>query len=218
MKLEPKPLLRWNNPVSGQIYGDVYIWTLDGRPEAIVSIYKWFSPHTHMGTELQSLSAKPLIMKRDQVPVWTPGPGVTMKPLPDFAPPSPRALQRNRQMRSIAEQFDAQAEDRSDTESKWNLRALPKPIYRYASEKQGIVDGAMFAFCQGNTNNPEVLLLLEAKTDGRALTWSYGLGRQNSLRFRVHRNEELIWDVPKLAPPWPVLSDPTKPYMVIKTQ
>ena len=141
-----------------------------------------------------------------------------MKPLPDFAPPSPRALQRNRQMRSIAEQFDAQAEDRSDTESKWNLRALPKPIYRYASEKQGIVDGAMFAFCQGNTNNPEVLLLLEAKTDGRALTWSYGLGRQNSLRFRVHRNEELIWDVPKLAPPWPVLSDPTKPYMVIKTQ
>ncbi len=218
LKWETEPLLRWTNPVSGQIYGDVYIWTLDGRPEAIASIYKWFSPHTHQATELQSLSESELTMTRYGARAWSTGKGLEMKLLADAPAPSDRPFQRSRQMHAIAEQFVAQAEDRSDPTSTWNLRRLPKPIYRYQSEKRGIVDGAMFAFCQGNTNNPEVLLLLEARQRDGQTRWHYGLGRQNSLRFIVHRNGELIWDVPKLAPPWPAVNRPDQPYLVIKSQ
>lgn len=218
LKLEPNPVLRWSNPVSGQIYGDVYIWTLGGRPEAIASIYKWFSPHTHLATELQSLSESSLKMTRKGAMAWATEKGLEMARLSRVPVPSERPFQRTRQMHSIAEEFQAQAEDRSDPTRKWNLRPLPKPIFRYQCEQRGIVDGAMFAFCQGNTNNPEVLLLLEAhKRDGE-LQWWYGLGRQNSLRFIVHRNGELIWDVPKLAPPWPAVTRPDQPYLVIKTE
>ncbi|WP_182871134.1 hypothetical protein [Stieleria mannarensis] len=218
LKREPEPLLRWTNPVSGQIYGDVYIWTLDGRPEAIASIYKWFSPHTHLATELQSLSESALTMTRYGSRAWSTGKGLEMKLLADAPHPGERAFQRSRQMHAIAEEFVAKAEDRSDATSTWNLRRLPKPIFRYQSEKRGIVDGAMFAFCQGNTNNPEVLLLLEARDTGGQLRWHYGLGRQNSLRFTVQRKNEVVWDVPKLAPPWPAVTDPSKPYLVIKSQ
>jgi hypothetical protein len=217
LKREPEPLLRWSNPVSGQIYGDVYIWTLDGRPEAIASIYKWFSPHTHLATELQSLSESALTMTRSGQPAWSPGRGMEMKLLSGVDPPHENEFQRTRQMRAISEQFKAKAEDRSDPGSTWFLRPLTKPIYRYRCDQRGIIDGAMFAFCQGNTNNPEVLLMLEARTRDEETRWYYGLGRQNSLRFMVHRNDELIWDVPKLAPPWPAVSSPDKPYMVIKT-
>lgn len=217
LELQPTPLLRWSNPLSGQIYGDVYVWTLDGRPEAIASIYKWFSPYTHLATELQSLSESPLTMTRDGRVAWSPGKGMTMEVLPGVPPANERQFQRTRQMRSIAEEFKAKAEDRSDTTKSWLLRALPKPILRYQSPSRGIVDGAMFAFCQGNTNNPEVLLLLEAQEHDGNLRWHYGLGRQNSLRFTVHRKDELIWDVPKLAPPWPAINNPNKPYIVIKT-
>ncbi|MCO8122312.1 hypothetical protein NHH03_11225 [Stieleria sp. TO1_6] len=219
LTLVEEPVLRWSNPISGQIFGDVYVWTLDGRPEAIASIYKWFSPHTHLGTELQSLSESGLQMTREGVTAWDTGPGMEMKPLTEVSDPHAQAFQRTRQMRSIAEQFKAKAEDRKDAGSSWFLRPLPKPIFRYQSQNRGIVDGAMYAYCQGNTNNPEVLLLLEAQQqpDGKT-KWYYGLGRQNSLRFTVYRNDQLIWDVPKLAPPWPAVTLPGNPYLVIKTE
>lgn len=218
LKLESEPLLRWTNPLSGELYGDVYIWTLDGRPEAIASIYKWFKPHTHLSTELQSLSESPLQMTIKGTRTWYPTPGIKMEPLPDAAVPHESKLQRTRQLRSFADQFKGEAEDRKDPGSRWFLRPLRQPIFRYQCMERKIVDGAMFAYCQGNTNNPEVLLMLEAREANGELKWFYGLGRQNSLRFRVYRNEKLIWDVPRLAPPWPNLSAPDKPYMVLKRE
>ena len=202
VQLHKKPLLRWSNPVSGEIYGDVFIWTLDGRPELIGSIYKWFKPYTHMGTELQSLSESSLEMRRDGQLIWKPKPGVEMKRLHDAPAPNANPKTVMRQMRLIAQKFHAEADDRSDSTKTWRLRALRQPIYQYENPNSGITSGAMFAFCQDDTNNPEVLLLIEARKNDEGSNWYYGLGRQNSLRFRAFYDKELNWDVPKLAPPW----------------
>ena len=72
LTLKPEPILKWSNPVKGSIYGDVFIWTENGRPEAVASIYKWYSPHTHRANEFHSLALDKLIGERDGVPVWTP--------------------------------------------------------------------------------------------------------------------------------------------------
>lgn len=213
-----EPLLRWSNPVSGQVYGDIYIWTAEGRPEVIASIFKWFSPHTHLSSEFQSLSESSIKMTQNGRVVWNTGPGIKMEMLTGSKPPSERAFQRLREMRELSSQFKAEAVDRADANSKWLLRPLAKPIYRYQSESQGIVDGALFAYCQGNTNNPEVMLILEARKTDDKIAWYYGLGRQNSLQFRVYRNEELVWDVPKLAPPWPNVRRPEKPYFMMRRE
>src|SRR5262245_42041651 len=34
-KLLPQPLLRWSNPLRGEIHGSVVLWTNEGCPEAI---------------------------------------------------------------------------------------------------------------------------------------------------------------------------------------
>jgi hypothetical protein len=43
LRLHPEPVLRWTNPVRGTTDGAVFIWTLNGRPEVAVGIYKWYS-------------------------------------------------------------------------------------------------------------------------------------------------------------------------------
>jgi hypothetical protein len=40
MKLHAEPLLRWNNPVSGVRDGGVFLWMLDGRPQAAVQVFQ----------------------------------------------------------------------------------------------------------------------------------------------------------------------------------
>src|SRR5687767_8914700 len=33
-KLLPQPVLRWSNPIRGEVHGSVVLWTNDGCPEA----------------------------------------------------------------------------------------------------------------------------------------------------------------------------------------
>jgi hypothetical protein len=40
--LEREPVLQWANPVVGSIHGAMFVWTADGRPQAITSVFKWF--------------------------------------------------------------------------------------------------------------------------------------------------------------------------------
>jgi hypothetical protein len=38
LTLRPEPVLSWSNPIMGTIYGDEFVWTADGRPEAVASM------------------------------------------------------------------------------------------------------------------------------------------------------------------------------------
>ena len=140
-----------------------------------------------------------------------------MKLLPKVPGPRARKFQRLQQMKALAEGFKAEAVDRNDPNKKWFLRPQSKPVFRYDSDSRGIIDGALFAFCQGNTTNPEVILMIEARKLDDDVKWYYALGRQNSLQFRVYRNDELIWNVPRLAPPWQNIKLPDKPYINFTT-
>src|SRR6476660_2927642 len=40
LKLNPKPILRWTNPATGRMHGEIYVWTARGRPEVVLSLYK----------------------------------------------------------------------------------------------------------------------------------------------------------------------------------
>ena len=68
--LHEKPLLRWSNPSVGEIHGNVFLWTVNERPAAIGSLYKWFTPHTHMSHEFHSLAESPLSAKYGDSDVW----------------------------------------------------------------------------------------------------------------------------------------------------
>ena len=100
LKLEPEPILKWSNPVIGTIYGDVFVWTNQGRPEAVASIYKFYSPLTHRANEFHSLALGKVSAERDGSKVWTPSrPGLELKPIKDAAAPADSGPVRLRQMR-----------------------------------------------------------------------------------------------------------------------
>src|SRR5882724_3381293 len=70
LKLNPKPILRWTNPAAGRMNGEIYLWTADGRPEAVMSLYKVWEPKLGFAGEFHSLSLTKLVAKRDKAPVW----------------------------------------------------------------------------------------------------------------------------------------------------
>jgi hypothetical protein len=210
--LQPEPILKWSNPVVGSIYGDVFIWTENGRPEAVASIYKFYSPETHRANEFHSFALDKLIARRDGAAVWTPSrPGVELKPIPGAPVPADSAGARFRQLRSIAQEFSARQTNRDGVDR--DMRLLAQPIYRYEKTKGDLIDGGLFVFVLGT--DPEAFLLIEARrTKSGALEWQFGATRMNSIDLRItHRGRE-IWHAPEI--PWSQVWDATQPYCVFR--
>lgn len=201
-------VLRYSNPGVGRVYGDVYLFTVEGRPEVIVSIYKWFTPYTGFEAEMQSLSTSKLRGERDGREVWRPDrPGLEMKDVPEAPTPGPSAVERMAQMRSIAGSFagrlvdsrvGAKVDGRVEvTGEDQSLRLLPKPLYRYEPGAPDRKDGGLFAYVVGT--DPEFFLLLEARETPQGLRWQYGLARMNSDPLQVTFKGKEVWKVEKIA-------------------
>ncbi len=114
LRLHANSILRWSNPVSTALYGEVFIWTADGRPEVVVSLHKFYQKQRrHLSAEFHSLALGRLSGLRDGQQVWSPSDkGVTFKAVPESIRPADNAGQRLRQMRTLARQFSAEATDR----------------------------------------------------------------------------------------------------------
>src|SRR5262249_31713182 len=56
LTFRPESVLTWSNPVMGTIYGEVFVWTADGRPEAVASLYRFYSGVPHRDNEFHSLA------------------------------------------------------------------------------------------------------------------------------------------------------------------
>ncbi len=216
LTLHPSSLLRWSNPVTTALYGEVFLWTAKGRPQAIASMHKFFQPERrHMTGEFHSLALEPINGLQQQRPFWnTKDAGIAFKKLANAPAVAPVAPQRLAQMRRLARQFSAEASARDEVDNRERLRLLPKQIYRYDSTSSALLDGAIFTFVQGT--NPEVLLLLEARRVGDEHTWQYALVRFNSVAMRAYHGDQLVWSVPQVAPPWQDVRDPNKVYFVPK--
>lgn len=208
LALKEEPLLRWSNPVAGQLYGAVFLWTTDGRPRAVASIYKWYSPFTHGNVEFHSLAEGPLrAAKNGRPPSWRPArAGIRFQPLPGAPVPAQSSPARLVQMRALARRFSVDKTDREGSHRK--LRLLTQPIYRYGDGEGEPADGALFAFVQGT--DPEVLLQIESRRDGNGPRWHYALARMNSVTLRAFYNEKQVWSVSTL--PWGKVRDAREPY------
>ncbi|HEV3005878.1 MAG TPA: hypothetical protein VGX78_15535, partial [Pirellulales bacterium] len=74
------------------------------------------------------------------------------------------------------------------------LRLLPRPLYRYQTQRTDLIDGALFAFVQGT--DPEVVLVLEAVGRDAESEWRYALTRRSVLPLEADIDGERIWSVP----------------------
>jgi hypothetical protein len=213
LKLEPKPVLRWTNPEIGRVYGDVYVWTADGRPEVVMSLLKAWEPADVLHAEMHTLSLGALEAERAGQQVWQPmKPGLGLHDVPGAPKPAATPVRRLSQMRALAGEFSAELTDyrRNPTGERQPLRLLTQPIYRYQTAREELLDGGMFAFVLGT--DPEVFLLLEARQGPDGARWQFGLARMNPDPVAVTYREDEVWHLPRAD-----LQDPLHdPYALIR--
>lgn len=190
LELHNQSVLNWSNPAVGEIYGGVFVWTHDGRPQLILSLYKWYSPHSHMTHEFHSLSTQELTATRNNRGLRSAEGGVSWQPVPNAPPPGISKPQRMSQMRRIAKLLTVDMTEKD--QSVIRLRLLTQPLMRYESKAADVVDGALFCFAKGT--DPETLLLMEAR-DG---AWHFAFARFNETAMQATMDGNNVWNVEQL--------------------
>jgi hypothetical protein len=211
LTLMREPVLKWSNPDRGEVHGNVFLWTREGRPLMVGSLYKWFTPHKHMSHEFQSLAEVPFSAKFHGAEVWkTDEAGVTFVAVPKAPVPAATEAQRLIQAKQLAKEFTGAKVEREDPKPV-DLRLLPQPIHRYSAHKDGILFGALFTLVHGT--DPEIFLLLEARgKDAESSTWQYAVTRMNGVGMWLNHKDQKVWSVETL--PWTEIHNHKHAYTV----
>jgi hypothetical protein len=202
---QPEPCLRWSNPTAGEVYGDIYLYTNAGRPAAMISYYRWFSPDWGKTVEVHSFHPDKIVGMADGVRFWAPlSGGLMYATIADAETPAPNPAGRLLQMRRLADEFAVQLQDtRSNSNGvQRTLRRLTQPIYRFPvpTTDADYIDGALFAFVEGT--DPELLLFLDAIPIQKAPIWRFAIARLNRDHIRVSHNDKLVWEAAYLTSPY----------------
>ena len=196
-EMHPDSVLKWSNPIAGELYGNVYLWTANGRPEVVASFHRWYSPTRKQAHEFVSLSLGTVAAERNGQVVWTSGsPGVEFKPLPDAPVPAGTPAQRMRQLRELSREFAARQTSRNGVDQE--LRLLTQPIDRYEKTEDDLIDGGLFVFALGT--DPQAFVLLEARRVDGGAQWQYAFARMNNVPLRATYRGREIWSVPAMPP------------------
>jgi hypothetical protein len=206
--LRAKPVLTYANPIRGEVYGNVFVWTYDGRPEVIGAIFD-FRNEDKFDSELHTLARDAVSGWREGRQFWSPErAGARFATLPDGPEPAISAAARLRQMRDLAKQFIVERDH--PEQGKGEMRLLTQPLYRYESPQAKVLDGALFVFAEGT--DPEAFLLLEAAADRSV--WQFAFVRMNIVEFRGKYGGKEVWRVEPVS--WDTVFDKQEPYAIVR--
>ena len=193
LELRQEPVYAWTNPVLGQ-EGAMFVWTRQGRPEAIGSIFSFPAQVKGMRGlmhEFHSVSTATLVPERASLNRWEPQSGLVMKALPDAPKPADSARPRLLQLRDLSRSFTARSVDPDGRTCE--LRLLTQPLHRYQSTDPDIIDGALFAFVSSAGTDPEVVVMIEARRGDDEPVWKYAPCRFSNLNLHVKYNDAEVW-------------------------
>ncbi len=201
-KLMSNPLLKYNDSTRRNHESTLWLWTERELPSALMAVE--FYPNSPRGPrwlfEIVSLSNSKIGVARGGDWKWqAKQPGVIRKPVPGDLTPAEKPALRLAQARQIRQRFAAH--EKEGTDGRLELRALSTPLYRYADEQTGVIDGAVFAFANGT--NPEVLLLLEAQRDAatKQAVWTYGFAQMTGAEVYASLDDREVWSQKEADPP-----------------
>jgi hypothetical protein len=197
LQLEPESVLHWSNPVrGGETNGSVFVWTYDGRAEAVGTIFSHLvrdDPGQKVTAHsFQSLSQQPLAGQRPGRPgAWSlDGAGVSSQKIPGAPAPGRSRAARLAQMRELVRDFSATTTLEGVEQE---LRLLTQPLHRNEKSTEDVLDGALFTFVTGT--DPELMLVIEARAGAGAddPTWHYAAGRFTDLTLKLRHKDVELW-------------------------
>jgi hypothetical protein len=191
LALVRKPVMAWSGGDSW--FGDVFVWTHEGRPELIGCIGSWRVDDEQRGMfhEFHSLATEPL----SKVGIGTrytwesAKPGVALQEIEGAAPPARTRRLRLIQMRGLARDFSASLKSRTGM----HVLRMQTPLFRYGEDCQQ--DGAIFPFIWTIGTDPEVLLVLESRETGNGDRWFFGAARFTWRELWLRHKEKEVWHV-----------------------
>lgn len=202
LKLHPRPILKWTNPVSGIEHGALVMWRDEVRPMVFAQVFKLPAPESFWLHEAQSVASSPLEFRLDERVAWSPKRGgAEFAPLRGTDAPTGKGPALLVQARNLARRFSASEDFRTTPTSdatKFELRLVTQPLFQYQSAEQGVLLGCVFAFVNGT--DPEVLLVLEARSAGTSGTaqpsaWHYLLCPMTCWKTAAEFDKQPIWSV-----------------------
>lgn len=205
--VEPEPLLRFTNPVSGLQDGGFFVWKSQaGRP--MVGAQVFLTKDNLWIHEFQSLAPVAFRVTSNDKTFWQPNrAGVKVTQFPEAPPPAKTAVARLAQMRQMAERFIASDEFEGRPKSD-SLRMLSKPLLRFGQDGSETLDGALFVHAHGT--DPELMVVLEALKGDDGYHWHYALAPMTGYALQASLDDKVIWQVPWRRPPF----DPKEPFFI----
>ena len=199
LELKKEPVFEWSNPTrKGLQQGVVFLWLRDGRPSALGSVFSQAHDKPvgrQLIHEMHALDPEKLVVTRPKGSTneWVPQGGLGRAELPDAPAPAASPGGRLLQMKRLAQEFSGHSQDPEG--KRWDLRLLPAPLYRYPEAKSGVTDGALFMLISTAGTDPEVLLLIEARTENGKSRWEYACGRFSDRDLHVDRKGKEVWSM-----------------------
>jgi len=190
LKLVTTPVLRYSDPGGITTDASIWVWGGPGRPAIVAGVFfltqegrdpKW-------SCELLSLADSGVAVRSDVGWSWGPDKGDLKWLALEDAPGDSDRL-RLRQMKAIAERYELTTLEKT---VRSQLRLMVQPLYRYADEQRGLIDGAIFSYAAGT--NPEALLLVECRKAGETSTWHAAFARFGANRCQALQGEAGVWE------------------------
>lgn len=192
IKRVDQALLVFGDAARNNTNGTLWAFGASGRPAAFLELYQGVEANSQWCHAVTLTGTNRIDLKTPRGDHWRPK-STQIEPtaIPNAMPPGEKEDLRLRQLKELARRFAAH-EFWDPDNSRFELRLLVQPVYRYRDATEGIHDGAAFALANGT--NPEVLLLIEAL--GQKLStsrWHYSLARLGSAELHVELDGKEVW-------------------------
>lgn len=197
-----QPIIRFTT--NGIDEADIFLWTQQGRPALVGQVFRLKNVEGGLWLhEFQSLSSGPFTLRREGKELWSPKTeGVTWRPLKTDLVPSDSARVRLTQFKQLARDFTGVEQTpgvgNGDELKNFGLTLKPKEAYRYQSKADDVLDGIVFWFTQEENTDPELLLLIEAVSNGKESSWQYTLGRLTCWPMQIDHKGVRVADLPNM--------------------
>ena len=194
LALVTTPVLRYSDPGGITTDASIWVWGGPGRPAIMAGVFfqtqegrdpKW-------SCELLSLADGGVAVYSGAGWSWAPDKG-GLEWLAIEDPPGDSNRLRLRQMKEIAGRYEITSLERT---VKSQLRLMVQPLYRYADEQRGLIDGAIFCYAAGT--NPEALLLVECRKAADAPAWHAAFVRFGENGCQARKGETVVWECPAI--------------------
>ena len=211
------PVLRYTEPVRGNMYGTLWVWGRKGRPAAVLEMIRYGNPQLGVQEDwfcFHATTDRPIKLTAKTGQTWTPkSSDLKFQPLPDAPAPAETPAARMRQMKEFVRRFSAHE---FWTSGRLEMRLLPSAVHRYEDREHKLIDGAIFVIAEGT--HPEATLFLEAvhPADEPKPLWQFAVGRSGTAKMVVSYNDKETNHLPQIES----LPPPTNSYwrMILKVE